>query len=104
MRSALLAGAAFAASVAANNAGCFTEGGENWYCKLVQKISYTGIGSKAGQYQKITNMANGACDKSAYDYSGSMSPMDEDVCQSQSASLCTLLTTRSRSRGTSEAP
>jgi len=52
----------------------------NWYCQAVQRISYKGIGS-GGTYNKITNMDKntGRCSSVPAHFSGSMSPLDEDV-------------------------
>jgi hypothetical protein len=80
MKHLLWAGAALAASVAAidyTQPGCGEEEG-NFYCKPVQKISYSGIGKKGGKYDKVTNM-EGGCQKEPVDFSGPLSPLDKDV-------------------------
>lgn len=82
MRSYVAAGAVIAASISAAVAepGAQEIGG-NWYANLVQKISYTGLGS-AGQYQKVTDMSNGQCSYTPQSYSGNLSPLDEEVSRS----------------------
>lgn len=69
------------ALVAAQNCqnGAVDDGG-NWYCSPVKQITYTGW-SGSGSYNKITNMdsTTGACSSVPFAYSGSMSPMDEEL-------------------------
>ncbi|KAF2417230.1 hypothetical protein EJ08DRAFT_622322, partial [Tothia fuscella] len=52
----------------------------NWYCQAVQRIAYKGVGGQ-GSYNKITHMdpITGACSSSPQPFSGSMSPLDEDI-------------------------
>lgn len=51
----------------------------NWYCQAVQRISYKGIGG-AGVYNKVTHMgSDGSCSSVPQPFSGTMSPLDEDV-------------------------
>ncbi|GAB7364397.1 hypothetical protein MBLNU230_g4940t1 [Neophaeotheca triangularis] len=70
---------AAAVSVAANNEGCTNDGG-NWYCKQVNAITYQGVGGN-GKYNKVTSMdANsGTCSSTPQGYSGSMSPLNEEL-------------------------
>lgn len=53
----------------------------NYYCSQVDAITYTSVGG-AGSYNKITNMDSnsGTCSSEAYGYSGSLSPLNEEVC------------------------
>ena len=59
--------------------GAVDDGG-NWYCSPVKQITYNGW-SGSGSYNKITNMDSntGACSSVPFAYSGSMSPMDEEL-------------------------
>lgn len=59
--------------------GAVDDGG-NWYCSPVKQITYTGWAG-SGSYNKVTKMdpASGTCNSVPYSYSGSMSPMDEEV-------------------------
>lgn len=83
MRSYITAGAVIAASLsgAAAEPGAQEING-NWYANLVQKISYTGLGS-SGTYQRVSDMSNGQCSYSPQSYSGNLSPLDEEVGLSQ---------------------
>lgn len=79
---AVLAAATLSSFVAADNcAAGAQEIAGNWYCQAVNTIQYTGFGG-SGSYNKVTNMnsANGQCSSSPVSYSGSMSPLDEEVC------------------------
>jgi hypothetical protein len=60
-----------------NNA---VDDGGNWYCNLVEAITYTSVGGE-GSYNKITNMdsSSGTCLSSPFGYSGSLSPLNEPV-------------------------
>ncbi|KAK4998946.1 target of Sbf [Elasticomyces elasticus] len=85
MRYLLTAAALIAATLPASFADHCSEGSSqdalgNWYCQPVKAITYTGVGGK-GSYNKITNMdsTSGKCSSFAYGYSGSMSPLDEEV-------------------------
>jgi hypothetical protein len=53
----------------------------NWYCQAVNTIQYTGMGG-SGSYNQVTNMNsnNGQCSSSPVSYSGSLAPLDEEVC------------------------
>lgn len=57
-----------------------TDDNGNWYCQKVNAITYTGVGG-TGSYNKINSMdANsGSCSSSKFGYSGTMSPLDEEV-------------------------
>lgn len=52
----------------------------NWYCSQVKAITYSGFPGK-GRYNKVTNMdaMTGQCEFERYDYSGSLSPMNEEL-------------------------
>jgi hypothetical protein len=54
--------------------------GGNWYCSMVKAITYNGVGVD-NKYNKITNMDgnSGSCESTPVGYSGSMSPLDEEV-------------------------
>lgn len=54
--------------------------GGNWYCSKVEAITYNGVGGE-NSYNKITNMNgdSGSCESAPFGYSGSMSPLDEEV-------------------------
>jgi len=55
--------------------------GGNWYCSMVKAITYNGVGVD-NKYNKITKMDgdSGSCESTPFGYSGSMSPLDEEVC------------------------
>ena len=57
--------------------------GGNWYCNKVDAITYNGVGMDSS-YKKITKMDgdSGSCESSPFGYSGSMSPLDEEVSAS----------------------
>jgi hypothetical protein len=57
-----------------------TDDGGNWYCQEVQAITYTGVGG-SGSYNKVNSMnsGSGTCTSSPFGYSGTMSPLDEEV-------------------------
>ena len=61
-------------------AGTAEEINGNWYCSEVTAVTYTNFPG-SGSYEKITHMdANsGACSSVRYDYSGSLSPLNEEV-------------------------
>ena len=52
----------------------------NWYCSQVNAITYTDFPGN-GSYNKVTNMdaATGQCSFEQYGYSGSLSPLNEEV-------------------------
>ncbi|KAK5134351.1 hypothetical protein LTR08_006531 [Meristemomyces frigidus] len=79
------AAALLAATVVAEKRDLCSDGtvddGGNWYCQKVDAITYTGVGG-TGSYNKITGMFtenSGYCTSAAQGYSGSMSPLDEEV-------------------------
>jgi hypothetical protein len=84
MKNIIAASAILAASISGVAADLCSKGsvddGGNWYCQAVDAITYTGMQGK-GSYNKITSMDSnsGACSSSPYGYSGSMSPLDEEV-------------------------
>lgn len=84
MKRFLTATAVFAAAITGATADLCADGstddGGNWYCQEVSAITYTGVGG-SGSYNKVTNMdsSSGACSSSPFGYSGSMSPLDEEV-------------------------
>jgi len=51
----------------------------NWYCQSVKAIQYSNVGS-SGTYKQITNMAaDGSCSSTMKQFSGPLSPLDEEV-------------------------
>lgn len=79
---ALAAVSALALSVNADLCSVGSEEiGGNWYCQAVTAITYTGLGG-SGSYNKVTDMdsTTGACSSEAQGYSGSIAPLDEEVC------------------------
>ena len=71
---------AFAASAVADQcaSGSTLDGG-NYFCQLVDAIQYSNVGH-AGSYNKVTSMGtDGKCASSPVSYSGSLSPLDEEV-------------------------
>ena len=85
MKRFITAGAVLAASLAGVVADLCASGSTddngNWYCQEVSAITYTGL-SGSGSYNKITNMdsTSSTCSSTPFGYSGSMSPLDEEVC------------------------
>ena len=72
-----------AAALAATASACVSDD-NNWFCDQVRAITYAGVGG-VGSYDKITNMNSNAledsqCSSAPFGYSGSMSPLDEEVC------------------------
>lgn len=63
-------------------AGSAQEIAGNWYCSQVNAITYSNFPGE-GYYDKVTNMdaATGECGSVQYGYSGSLSPLDEEVCR-----------------------
>lgn len=53
----------------------------NWYCSEVTAVTYTNFPG-FGSYEKITgmNVDTGDCSSVRYNYSGSLSPLNEEVC------------------------
>lgn len=52
----------------------------NWYCSEVTAVTYTNFPG-FGSYEKITDMdaTTGECSSVRYNYSGSLSPLNEEV-------------------------
>lgn len=81
-----LAGIVFVAIVAAIAAaqacaaGTAQEINGNWYCSPVRAITYSNFPG-TGSYRKVTNMdaSSGECSQERYVYSGSLSPLNEEV-------------------------
>ncbi|KAK5113079.1 hypothetical protein LTR62_003658 [Meristemomyces frigidus] len=57
-----------------------TDDNNNWYCQNVTAITYTGVGG-SGSYNRVTSMDSngGGCSSVAKGYSGTLSPLDEEV-------------------------
>lgn len=74
---ALLATTIYAQDYSQDN--CLNDGG-NYYCNLVNAITYTSVGGD-GSYNKVTSMdpTTGACTNEPFGYSGSLSPLNEEV-------------------------
>lgn len=72
--------ATFTGAVADLCADGSTDDNGNWYCQEVTAVTYTGL-SGSGSYNKITNMdsTTSTCSSNPFGYSGSMSPLDEEV-------------------------
>ncbi len=76
------AAALLAATAVAQDNGCADasnyEG--NYYCSQVDAITYTGVGG-SGSYNRVTNMDSnsGDCSSTPFGYSGSLSPLDQEV-------------------------
>lgn len=77
---ALLYTTASAQQLEARNTGDCTNDGGNWYCSKMEAITYNGVGVD-NKYNKITKMDgdSGNCESSPFGYSGTMSPLDEEV-------------------------
>jgi hypothetical protein len=80
----LFGAAALLAATAYAQLECTDDGGGNWYCDLVNAITYTGVGGE-GSYNRITNMdsSSGTCSSAPFGYSGSLSPLNEPVSSKQ---------------------
>ena len=81
MRYSFSAAALFAATVSADLCSYgSTDDNGNYYCKEVKAITYEGVGG-SDSYNKVTSMdsTSGTCGSTPYGYSGSMSPLDEEV-------------------------
>lgn len=80
----LAAGAVLAATVGSAVADLCADGSVddngNWYCQMVSAVTYTGL-SGSGSYNRVTNMdsATSTCSSNPFGYSGSLSPLDEEV-------------------------
>lgn len=86
MKQFLSTAAAFAAVVSFAHADLCANGHTNddgnYYCQEVKGIVYTGVGG-SGSYNKITAMgSNGVCSSTPHGYSGTLSPLDEEVSPS----------------------
>ena len=53
----------------------------NYYCQAVKSIQYTNFGG-TGSYNMVTDMdsTTGSCSSTPYQYSGSLAPLNEEVC------------------------
>jgi hypothetical protein len=74
---------ALAAAVTGVNADFCSSGSTdiagNYYCKAVNAIKYSDVGT-AGSYNQVTDMASdGTCTSTAKSFSGAISPLDEEV-------------------------
>lgn len=67
-------------------AGTASEINGNWYCSPVTAITYSNFPG-TGSYNKVTGMdaSTGECTQERYTYSGSLSPLNEEV---RSTPLC----------------
>lgn len=81
----LVAGVLFALIVPGTNAqecalGTAVQYKGNWYCSPVDSISYRNFPG-TGHYNRVTHMdvETGACETEKYVYSGSLSPLNEEV-------------------------
>lgn len=72
-----IAGSAAAQACAAGTA---KEINGNWYCSPVKAITYSNFPG-TGSYKKVTQMnaSSGECTQQRYTYSGSLSPLNEEV-------------------------
>jgi hypothetical protein len=51
----------------------------NWYCQAVKAIQYSNVGS-SGTYKQITSMhSDGSCSSTMKQFSGPLSPLNEEV-------------------------
>ena len=68
------------ASAQACAAGVASEIKGNWYCSEVTAVTYANFPG-VGSYERITDMDadSGECSSVRYDYSGSLSPLNEEV-------------------------
>lgn len=75
----LLKAALLFAATATAQIDCIDDGG-NYYCRLVNAITYLSVGGD-GSYNRVTSMdsTSGTCASSPVGYSGSLSPLDEEV-------------------------
>ena len=83
MRNLLQIAALLAATATADF--CFDGSSEfmgNYYCQQVNAITYTGVGGD-GTYNRVTNMDGdtGTCSSTPQEYSGSLSPLNEEVSE-----------------------
>lgn len=77
---ALILAIAGNAAAQACAAGTAKEINGNWYCSSVQAITYSNFPG-TGSYRKVTQMnaSSGVCSQQQYTYSGSLSPLNEEV-------------------------
>lgn len=73
----------FASTVVADKRDLCSDGSTddngNWYCQEVTAVTYKGVGGDSS-YNKITDMASsGSCSSTPQAFSGTMSPLDEEV-------------------------
>ena len=61
-------------------AGAASEIMGNWYCSEVTAVTYANFPG-VGSYEKVTGMdaGSGECSSVRYSYSGSLSPLNEEV-------------------------
>lgn len=73
-------------------AGTAKEVNGNWYCSEVTAVTYTDFPG-FGSYEKITDMdtSTGICSSERYNYSGSLSPLNEEVLFPASLNVLVLL-------------
>lgn len=80
------AGIIFVLTIAGNAAaqacaaGTAKEINGNWYCSPVKAITYSNFPG-TGSYRRVTHMnaSSGECEQQRYTYSGSLSPLNEEV-------------------------
>ncbi|KAF7562954.1 hypothetical protein G7046_g1148 [Stylonectria norvegica] len=78
MKFSILLTAAGVASATNTCTGASHEENGNWFCSMVTKIKYDHVGG-SGTFQTVTNMANGVCSKTGFNYNGNLAPLDEDL-------------------------
>lgn len=88
LRNIAAATALVAGLVASTDAASCVESGGNYYCNEVEQVTYLNLGG-SNSYNKVTSMSSsdGSCAKSAYAYSGTNAPFDEEVSYDSLASL-----------------
>lgn len=84
MKFTVTAGAVIAAT-AVSAQSCVKDPLGNSYCQEATGITYSGVGG-TGSYNQVTDMyspdvmsPDGTCTSSPFGYSGTMSPLDEEV-------------------------
>lgn len=70
---------AWAVALAGVSAQCEFTGG-NYYCSQTNKVTFQNVGF-SGSYMDVTNMdeSTGKCTQKEYDFSGALSPLDEEL-------------------------
>ena len=60
----------------------------NWFCQRVTAIQYCNVGTP-GTYNQVTDMdsTTGVCSSQPKQFSGPLSPLDEEVSQSRSSAI-----------------